>query len=251
MLVVGSSGKKNGESKEVKTPDGMKLKVLPVGVGIVTCSQPGVMSKSHCANKSKALSLQSTSNVMSSVAKRVAFTGKCKVQPSHNPDLMKKTKTQLSAAGAAKKVSVIKSSTKTMQNETATKTKMEKKQKPTKGSTAATSTKVSGEKLTLGKLSTHAIDRTNSRVMTLETMKYPKSSNIEQTQESMITFLASQFKPVDIKVAFTALIGKVGGSAQTTFNLFPSQRGKLVESFLELVFNEKFMLVDTAKKPFR
>jgi hypothetical protein len=31
----------------------------------------------------------------------------------------------------------------------------------------------------------------------------------------MITFLASQFKPVDIKVAFAALIGKVGSSAQT------------------------------------
>jgi hypothetical protein len=44
-------------------------------------------------------------------------------------------------------------------------------------------------------------------------MKYQQANNIEQTQESMITFLASQFKPVDIKVAFAALIGKVGGSA--------------------------------------
>ncbi len=33
----------------------------------------------------------------------------------------------------------------------------------------------------------------------------------------MITFLANQFKPVDIKVAFAALIGKVGGSAITAF----------------------------------
>jgi hypothetical protein len=47
-------------------------------------------------------------------------------------------------------------------------------------------------------------------------MKYPKANSIEQTQESMIIFLASQFKPVDIKVAFAALIGKVGSSAQTT-----------------------------------
>jgi hypothetical protein len=39
----------------------------------------------------------------------------------------------------------------------------------------------------------------------------------------MITFLASQFKPLDIKVAFAALIGKVGGSAQTAFYLLPSQ----------------------------
>jgi hypothetical protein len=80
----------------------------------------------------------------------------------------------------------------------------------------------------------------------LETIKYPKSNNIEQTQESMITFLASQFKPVDIKVAFAVLIGKVGSSAQTAFYPLPSQRAKLVESFLGLVFND--MLVDTVKK---
>jgi hypothetical protein len=85
----------------------------------------------------------------------------------------------------------------------------------------------------------------------LETMKYQKANNIEQTQESMITFLANQFKPVDIKVAFAALIGKVGNSALTAFYPLPFQRAKLVESFLELVFNEKSMLVDTVKKPFR
>jgi hypothetical protein len=67
----------------------------------------------------------------------------------------------------------------------------------------------------------------------------------------MITFLANQFKPVHIKVAFTALIGKVGGSALTAFYPLPSQRAKLVKRFLELVFNEKSMFVDTVKKPFR
>jgi hypothetical protein len=103
----------------------------------------------------------------------------------------------------------------------------------------------------LGKLNAYAIDWTDSKVMILETMKYPKANNIEWTQESMITFLASQFKPLDIKVAFAALIGKVGGSAQTVFYPLPSQRARLVESFLELVFNEKSMLVDTVKKPSR
>jgi hypothetical protein len=128
---------------------------------------------------------------------------------------------------------------------------MKKKQKPTKGSAAVISTKVSGEKLMLGKLNAYAIDWTDSKVTTFETMKYPKANNIEQTQESMTTFLASQFKPLDIKVAFAALIGKAGGSAKTAFYLLPSQRAKLVESFLELVFNEMSMLVDTVKKPFR
>ncbi len=67
-------------------------------------------------------------------------------------------------------------------------------------------------------------------------MKNPKANNIEQTHESMITFLVSQFKPLDIEVAFAELIGKVCGSAQTAFYLLPSQRAKMVECFLELVF---------------
>jgi hypothetical protein len=56
------------------------------------------------------------SNVVSA-ANRLAFTGKHKVQCSHNPNPIKKTNTQLSAAGAVTKVFVVKSSTKTMQNE--------------------------------------------------------------------------------------------------------------------------------------
>jgi hypothetical protein len=91
-LVVGLSREKNGKSKEIKTPCGKKLKVLPVSVGIVTCFRPDVMSKFHCSNKSKTLSLQLTSNVVSRVAKRLTFTGMHKVQCSHNSDPMKKNK---------------------------------------------------------------------------------------------------------------------------------------------------------------
>jgi hypothetical protein len=121
----------------------------------------------------------------------------------------------------------------------------------TKGSAAAISMKVSGEKLMMDKLKAYAINWTDSRVTILETMKYQKANNIEQTQESMITFLASHFKPVDIKVAFGVFIGKVGGNAPTAFYPLPSQRAKLVESFLELVFNEKSMLVDTVNELFK
>jgi hypothetical protein len=165
--VVGLSGKKNGKSEEVKTSGGKKLKVLQIGVDIVTCSPPNVMLKLHRSTKSKTLSLQSTSNLMFSVAKRLAFMGKHKVQRSPNPDLTKKKKTQSSAAAATTKVSIVKSSTKTKPTETATKTKMKKKQKPTKGSTAAISTKVSSEKLALGKLNAYKIDWTDSKVTTL------------------------------------------------------------------------------------
>jgi hypothetical protein len=87
-FVVGLSGEKNGKFKEVKTPGGKKLKVLLVGIGIVTCSPPNVMSKSHSSNKSNMSSLQLMSNVMSSNAKRLVFMGKHKVQCSHNPNPM-------------------------------------------------------------------------------------------------------------------------------------------------------------------
>jgi hypothetical protein len=39
-LVFGLSRKKNGKSKEVKTPGGKKLKVWLIDVGVVTCSPP-------------------------------------------------------------------------------------------------------------------------------------------------------------------------------------------------------------------
>jgi hypothetical protein len=132
---------KNGKSKEIKTPCGKKLKVLPIGVGIVICSPPDGMSKFHCFNKSKTFSLQSLNNVVSSIAKRLAFMGKHQVQCSPNVDPMQKTKTQSRAAGATTKGSVVNSPTKPMQNETATKTKLQKKQTQTKGSAAAISTK--------------------------------------------------------------------------------------------------------------
>ncbi len=141
-LVVGLSGKKNGKFEEVKIPIGKKLKVLPIGVGIVTCSPPDVMPKSHHLNELKMSSLQPTSNVVSSIANKLAFTGKHKVQCSHNPYQMKKTKTQSNAKGAMAKVSVVKLSSKSMPNETNTKMKLKKKQKPTKGSNAAISMKV-------------------------------------------------------------------------------------------------------------
>jgi hypothetical protein len=49
-----------------------------------------------------------------------------------------------------------------------------------------------------------------------------------------------------VKDAWTKAI-----KARKAFYPLPSQRAKLVESFLELVYNEKSMLVDTVQKLFR
>jgi hypothetical protein len=70
-----------------------------------------------------------------------------------------------------------------MQNETTTVTMLKKKQKPTKKSTAAISTEVSGEKLMLDKLNAYTIDWTDSRVTMLETMKYPKANKLNKPRE--------------------------------------------------------------------
>jgi hypothetical protein len=134
-------------------------------------SPPNVISKFYHSNQSKMLSLQLLSNVVSSIAERLAFTGKHQIQCSHKSDLMKKTKTKSSATEIATKGSIVESSTKQMQNETATKMKLQKKQTQTKGRAAAISMKISGEKLMLDKLNAYAIDWTDSRVTTLETMK--------------------------------------------------------------------------------
>jgi hypothetical protein len=56
---------------------------------------------------------------------------------------------------------------------------LKKRPNPTKGSTAVISMKISGEKLTLGRFNAYAIDWTDSRVTTLETIKYPKANNIK------------------------------------------------------------------------
>jgi hypothetical protein len=79
-------------------------------------------------------------------------------------------------------------------------------------------------------------------------MKYSNADKIDQTQESKVSFLANPFKPCDIRVAFAALIGKVGISAQAAFFPLPTHKLKLVESFLQLVFDERSMVVDNQKK---
>jgi hypothetical protein len=60
--------------------------------------------------------------------------------------------------------------------------------------------------------------------------------------------LANQFRPCDIKIAFTALIGKLHGCTQNAFYPLQSQKMKLIESFLELVHDENSMMVNTTNQ---
>ncbi len=98
------------------------------------------------------------------------------------------------------------------------------------------------------KLNASEIDWIDENVITSEAMKYPHLTKIKRTQLNILNFLANQFRPCDIKIAFAALIGKLRGCTQNAFYLLPSQKMKLIESFLELVHDENSMMVNTTNQ---
>jgi hypothetical protein len=96
--------------------------------------------------------------------------------------------------------------------------------------------------LASNKLNAFEIDWIDENVTTSEAMKYPHFTKIKQTQLSILNFLANRFRPCDIKIAFAALIGKLHGCTQNAFYSLPSQKMKLIESFLELVHDENSII---------
>ncbi len=98
------------------------------------------------------------------------------------------------------------------------------------------------------KLNAFKIDWIDENVTTSEAMKYPHSTKIKQTQQNILNFLANQFRPCDIEIAFAALIGKLHGCTQNACYPLPSHKMKLIESFLELVHDENSMMVNTTNK---
>jgi hypothetical protein len=98
------------------------------------------------------------------------------------------------------------------------------------------------------KLNAFKIDWINENVTTSEAMKYPHFTKIKRTQQNILNFLANQFRACDIRIAFAALIGKLRGCTQNVFYPHPSQKMKLIESFLEIVHDENSMMVNTTNQ---
>ena len=94
------------------------------------------------------------------------------------------------------------------------------------------------------KLNLYEIDWTNKNITTAEAKKYPQFARIKSTQEAILFFLANQFKPSDIRNAFAALIAKHRGCTHHSFYPLPSQKVKLINSFLELVHDENSIIVN-------
>ncbi len=74
------------------------------------------------------------------------------------------------------------------------------------------------------KLHALKIDWIDENVTTSEAMKYPHFTKIKQTQHNILNLLANQFRPCLIKIAFTALIGKLCGAPKMRFILFPHRK---------------------------
>ena len=89
----------------------------------------------------------------------------------------------------------------------------------------------------------YQIDWTNSIVTRNEIRKYTNADHINDTQEAILPYLLNKFKPNDIKTSFAALISKS--------NPLPNVKAKLIESFVELIFDTKSMMVSSSKKPSR
>ena len=69
--------------------------------------------------------------------------------------------------------------------------------------------------------------------------------------EKSITLILNDSTAAKIKSAFMLLIGQNGVTASKFFLPLPTQRAKLVENFLILVYNMKSMMVDNKKHEYR
>ncbi len=98
------------------------------------------------------------------------------------------------------------------------------------------------------KLHAFKIDWIDENVTTSEAMKYPHFTRIKPTKQNIFNFLANQFRPCDVKIAFAVLIGKLRGCTQNAFHPLPSQKMKLIKIFLELVHDENSMMVNTTNQ---
>jgi len=96
----------------------------------------------------------------------------------------------------------------------------------------------------------YQIDWTNSSVTRNEIRKYTNADHIDDTQEAILPYLLNKFKPNDIKTSFAALISKSNRNTESYYPL-PNVKAKLIESFVELIFDTKSMMVSSSKKPSR
>ena len=102
------------------------------------------------------------------------------------------------------------------------------------------------------KKSAEYIDFCDSAQVKNECLKYTKTATgLPSDQQTQISFLLRKFKPSAISIAFSMLIGKVGGSAPMAFFPLPSKKKELIEQFLCLIYDTKSMMINTELECYR
>jgi len=75
----------------------------------------------------------------------------------------------------------------------------------------------------------------------IECLKYLKHAvDLPIDQESQLTFLLNQFQARDIQASFYKLIGEVSGVASSAFTPMSSQKKKLINEFLRLIYDHRY-----------
>jgi hypothetical protein len=101
------------------------------------------------------------------------------------------------------------------------------------------------------KLAAYDIDWFDSASTQNKVLKHTLSTNLPSTQEEQLTFLLSKYQASDRKKAFADAIGKVGRATRKVFYPLPLCKEKLINSFLELIYNGKSIMVDNLKDSLR
>jgi len=113
------------------------------------------------------------------------------------------------------------------------------------------STKSSSQQCNEPKLEPYEIQWTDSEQLRNEAIKYDVPENIVLTQEYIIPLILNASTTAMIKIALCLLIGKNGALATDVFMPLPSQRVKLIENFLVLIYDTKSMMVNNIKQEYR
>lgn len=95
------------------------------------------------------------------------------------------------------------------------------------------------------------IDWCNSKQVIIEGRKYKSHKTAVINQEESINLIINDSTTAKIKSAFMLLIGQNGVTSAEVFLPLPTQRAKLIENFLILVYNMKSIMVDNKKHEYR
>jgi hypothetical protein len=100
------------------------------------------------------------------------------------------------------------------------------------------------------RLAAYKIDWFNSASTKNKILKHLSIKNLPATQEEQLAYLLGKYTASDIKTAFADTISKVGEAARKAFYPLPLRKEKLVNKFLELIYDGKSMMVDNSKNSF-